>query len=201
MKRALLTILLLGSILLKVQAQKDTSSTTPKAQIKTQFKLSGSTLFLKNERLNRLLHTNTFFVPSIGVEIWDAKVGGYFEMSFFQVKNEGRGIDKDKNFIDSILMQFQLKAGVLQRIHISSDTYLRGKAGLSFITTNDDMLRKNDEGIALDFGIGLEFRASYGTGFFIDLGYLYRRSKTLGMLGGFRLEFGVKFGAGKKKKL
>lgn len=197
MKKIILVITLLGSVLQASLAQHS-DSTSAKTVKKTsegvvQIKLSNSAYFLRNTTINDLYKTNVFMMPGIGLEILNKGFGFYFGAEA-TLGVHARIDSAVSGSTSAKFSQTMFGAGVLQRTSLTPNMSFRSKLGVNHVMTNEEFTSLNHNGVGFDIGVGLEFQTLTAASCFVDLHYQYSRAKEAGLLGGFRLEVGLKFG-------
>lgn len=202
MKKIILMITLLGSVLSVSLAQKSDSTLVKEIEKSSgvaQFKLSGSAYFLKNAAINDLYKTNAFHLLSLGLEVLGKGGGVYIDVGGMRARANIDTTALGGNKIDAEFRQIMFGVGVLQRAHVGSGVALRGKLGINYLLTSEDFTLLSYSGPGFDMALGLEFQTTDTSFFFVDLHYQHNRSQDVGSLGGFRIELGLKFGSSPEK--
>ncbi|HAS45096.1 MAG TPA: hypothetical protein DCS93_31730 [Microscillaceae bacterium] len=158
-----------------------------------QFKVGGGVYFLRNAPITDFYQTNAFFIPNIGIEIIGKNIGVYADVaSTFTINTNTDSLNVFNNSFN--FRQTHINAGLLSRAKLHSNIFFRGKLGLSYVATRETFFDISNQALAPTIGAGFEFQVSPTGIYFVEMNYLYQRTKESGTLGGFNLMMGFKFG-------
>ncbi|OJJ19389.1 hypothetical protein BKI52_21505 [marine bacterium AO1-C] len=173
-------------------AQQD-SLKTQQSNTFVQFKVGGGLYFLNNTQITEVYRTNSFFIPTIGLELIGKNIGFYLDVASTLTANVN--VDTVGAFRNPFnFRQTHINAGLLNRAKLNSNVFFRGKLGLSYMSTVESFFEISDQGLAATIGAGLEFQVSSSSIYFVEMNYLYKRTRETGSLGGLNLTMGFKFG-------
>jgi hypothetical protein len=149
--------------------------------------------FLSNNLITDAYNSNSGFIYSFGIKFGDTdnKIHSFMEYSAIEFNDSmfvGTTITNVK------LKQSFIKAGLIDYIPIRKDTYFRVKAGITWVMTQEDFYKIDNQGAGFYVAFGLERKLNDEFYYFMDIGYDYRKieeSRLYGDYGGFRVELGL----------
>jgi len=162
-------------------------------------RLEAGAYFLQNNQIKDIYRTTSFPTLGIGIELGNQNIQAVID--FYTTLPTQVDLDEARFTQNSAsFSQRSFALGLLQRLPISSQVYFRGRFGINFTTTNEDILKLNDRFVfGGQVGAGLEFQTFSAFRYFIDLNYQLQQVDKVGGLGGFRLTLGILIG-GKSSK-